>query len=94
MTSVFTPEADTSAYEHIVPKQDLEQPNPPLKALSGRQLWAARESLKMNFHDIDDAPQEILNRVLWYDAKGWERRFRGGGNAGPSSIFCFVAEAI
>jgi hypothetical protein len=75
MTSMFTAQADTSPYQHIVPKQDLEQANPPLKALAGRQLWAARESLKMNFRDLDDAPQETLNRVLWYDAKGWNTQF-------------------
>ena len=32
MTSMFTAQADTSPYKHIVPKQDLEQANPPLKA--------------------------------------------------------------
>jgi hypothetical protein len=75
MTSMFTAQADVSPYQHIVPTQDLEQPNPPLKALAGRQLWAARESAKMNFRDLDDAPQETLNRVLWYDAKGWNTPF-------------------
>jgi hypothetical protein len=71
MTSIFTAQADTTPYEHIVPKQPLDQMNPPLRALSGRQLWAARESLKMNFRDIDEAPEDTLNRVLWGDAKGW-----------------------
>jgi DNA-binding beta-propeller fold protein YncE len=72
MTSVFTKDADPSPYQRIVPKQDLEEKNPPLKALAGRQLWAARESLKMNFADIDDVPKDILNRILWWDAKGYD----------------------
>jgi YVTN family beta-propeller protein len=72
MTSVFTKDADTSPYQKIVPRQDLEEKNPPLKALSGRQLWAAQQSLKMNFDDIDDVPKDILNRVLWWDAKGYD----------------------
>ena len=38
MTSVFTKDADPSPYQKIIPKQDLEEKNPPLKALSGRQL--------------------------------------------------------
>ena len=45
--------------------------NPPLKALNGRQLQAAKQALAMNFKDIDDAPQETLNRILWWDAKGY-----------------------
>jgi hypothetical protein len=75
MTSVFTKDADASPYTKIVPKQDLEEPNPPLKALAGRQLWAAQQSLRMNFADIDDVPKDILNRILWWDAMGWERPF-------------------
>jgi YVTN family beta-propeller protein len=75
MTSAFTAEKDTSPYQHIEPKQALDEPNPPLKALAGRQLWAARESLKMNFRDLDDAPQETLNKILWWDAKGWDTAY-------------------
>ncbi len=75
MTSVFMKDADTSAYQAIVPKQSLEEPNPPLKALAGRQLWAARQSLKMNFNDIDDVPKDILNQILWWDAKGYDKPY-------------------
>ena len=78
MTSMFTAQADTSPYQHIVPKAGIwTKPNPPLKALAGRQLWAARESLKMNFRDLDDAPQETLNRILWWDAKGYDTPYPG-----------------
>ncbi len=72
MTSIFTAQADTAPYRHIVPTQSIEEMNPPLRALSGRQLWAARQSLKMDFREIDEAPEGILNRVLWGDAKGWD----------------------
>jgi hypothetical protein len=74
---VFTAEKDLSPYSHIEPTQALDEPNPPLKALSGRQLWAARESLRMNFKDLDDAPQETLNRILWWDAKGYDTAYPG-----------------
>jgi hypothetical protein len=72
MTSIFTAEADPAAYEHLVPKPSLDESNPPLKALSGRRLWAARQSAAMNFRDLDDAPEDTLNRVLWWDAKGYD----------------------
>jgi hypothetical protein len=71
MTSIFTADSDLRPYEKIVPKVALDEMNPPVAALAGRQLWAAKQSLAMNFKAIDDAPAETLNRILWWDAKGW-----------------------
>src|SRR5439155_7144377 len=71
MTSVFTAQTDLTPYRHLEPKVALDEINPPLHALAGRQLWAARQSLAMNFKDLDAAPENILNRILWWDAKGW-----------------------
>jgi hypothetical protein len=75
MTSVFQPEAKPEQYKALVPKVELDEMNPPLKALAGRQLWAARQSSSMNWHDLDDVPHETLNRILWWDAKGYDRPF-------------------
>jgi hypothetical protein len=72
MTSIFTAEPDLTPYDRLTPKQSIDEMNPPLKALSGRQLWAARESQKMNFKDLDDAPEDLLNHILWWDAKGYD----------------------
>jgi hypothetical protein len=72
MTSMFTAKADLTPYQHLEPTIALDTMNPPLKALNGRQLWGARQSMAMNFKDIDDAPPEMLNRILWWDAKGWD----------------------
>jgi YVTN family beta-propeller protein len=71
MTSVFTAQADTSAYQCLTPKVALDEMNPPLRSLDGRKLWAARQSLAMNWNDPDDVPHEVLNRILWWDAKGY-----------------------
>jgi len=72
MTSMFTAQMDITPYQHLEPKVSLDEMNPPLKALAGRQLWGARQSLAMNFKDLDDVPSDTLNRILWWDAKGWE----------------------
>jgi YVTN family beta-propeller protein len=72
MTSIFTPQTDLAPYQHLTPKIALDEMNPATRALAGRQLWAARQSLAMNFTDLDDAPQDVLNRILWWDAKGWD----------------------
>ena len=72
MSSVFTAQADTKPYACLTPKVALDEMNPPLKALKGRQLWAAQQSLAMNFNQPDDVPEDLLNRILWGDAKGWD----------------------
>ena len=79
MTSVFTTQADVAPYEHLVPKQALDEMNPPLRALAGRRLWAARQSASMNFTDLDDAPRDVLNRILWWDAKGYDTPYPASG---------------
>ncbi|MFB3828919.1 MAG: bifunctional YncE family protein/alkaline phosphatase family protein [Bryobacteraceae bacterium] len=75
MHSVFTAQADTSPYRCLPVSVPLDEMNPPLAGLSGRRLWAARKSLEMNWHDPDDIDQDALNRILWWDAKGWNRAY-------------------
>jgi hypothetical protein len=40
--------------------------------VGGKVAWAARQSLAMNWADVDDAPQDTLNRILWWDSKGYD----------------------
>jgi len=47
MTSVFTVNADAKPYHLLRPEIALDEMNPPLKGLQGRQRWAARQSLAM-----------------------------------------------
>jgi len=72
MTSVFTTQADNSAFNCLPEKVALDEMNPPLKALGGRKLWAAKQSLAMNWSEPDDVPQDVLNRILWWDANGYD----------------------
>jgi len=72
MTSIFTAEAALEPYQHLTPKVAVDEMNPPLRALNGRRLWAAQQSAAMNWRDLDDAPQDLLNRILWWDAKGYD----------------------
>jgi YVTN family beta-propeller protein len=71
MTSIFTTQADLRPYGCLPANIRLDDMNPPLRALKGRQLWAARQSLAMNWSEPDDIPQAILNRILWWDSKGY-----------------------
>ena len=72
MHSVFTTEKNLAPYQHVIPKVPLDEMNPPLKALRGRQLWGARQSLAMNWTEVDDVPHETLNQILWWDSKGYD----------------------
>ncbi len=72
MSSVFTPQADMTPYQCLPAQIPLDDMNPPLKTLAGRQLLAARQSLAMNWNEPDDIPQDTLNRILWWDAKGYD----------------------
>ncbi len=72
MSSVFTTEPDFTPYQCLPAQIPLDEMNPPLKSLNGRKLWAARQSMAMNFADPDDIPQDVLNRILWWDAKGYD----------------------
>jgi YVTN family beta-propeller protein len=71
MHSIFTDQADLSTWETLTPKVPLDEMNKPLQALSGRELWGARQSAAMNWHHPDDVPSDILNRILWWDSKGY-----------------------
>jgi hypothetical protein len=75
MSSVFTAAAAPAPYRALTPKVPLDEMNPPLRSLSGKRLWAARQSLAMNFNDIDDVPKDVLNRILWWEAKGYDKPF-------------------
>jgi hypothetical protein len=75
MASVFTARPDLKPYTKITPNVVLDEMNPPLKALQGRRLLAARQSAAMNWSEPDDVPSQVLTRILWWDAKGYDRSY-------------------
>jgi YVTN family beta-propeller protein len=77
MNSVFVKEPDLKPYTHLPARVKLDELNPPLQALQGRERWAAEESAKMNWSDVDDVPTDTLNRILWGDAKGFSTPYPG-----------------
>ncbi|HLZ45408.1 MAG TPA: bifunctional YncE family protein/alkaline phosphatase family protein [Gemmatimonadales bacterium] len=63
-------------YTAVEPKQSLYEVNQQVGAITGphaaERRRAARESARMNFSEPDAAPSELLNRILWHDARGWD----------------------
>lgn len=75
MRNSFQASADLTTYTAVLPKQSLFEVNPPVGVLKGSARKAALTSAKMNFSIPDAAPSEVLNRILWKDAKGWNRPY-------------------
>jgi hypothetical protein len=75
MTSIFTPRPDLKPYRKLTPQVALDEMNPPLKALRGKKLLAARQSAAINWSDLDDTPEKVLNQILWWDRKGYDKPY-------------------
>lgn len=68
---------DFEPYVAIEPTQSIYETNVRVGLLKGAQRDAAVASGKMRFDIPDAAPTEKLNRILWWDAKGWNVPYPG-----------------
>ncbi|HEY2848887.1 MAG TPA: bifunctional YncE family protein/alkaline phosphatase family protein [Gemmatimonadaceae bacterium] len=66
---------DFTPYTSVVPKQSIYDVNKRVSEITGPDADARRRATiasgKMNFREPDAAPTELLNRILWSDARGW-----------------------
>jgi hypothetical protein len=63
MYRCFQKDAQLTPFATLMPKVDLAAKNTPKSPF-------AQQSRRMNFSDYDLAPEDELNRILWYVAKG------------------------
>jgi len=77
MRHSFTDTPDLTPYEAAVPRQSLDEGNPPASALTGAARAAALASARMRFDVPDAAPTDQLNRTIWHAIKGWDRAYPG-----------------
>jgi YVTN family beta-propeller protein len=75
MYECFGAEKDLSPYIALPNKIPLDELNPPLRALRGKALYFAQQSLKQNFTYPDAADEDMLNRIIWHSVKGYDVRF-------------------
>ncbi|HWL36740.1 MAG TPA: bifunctional YncE family protein/alkaline phosphatase family protein [Frankiaceae bacterium] len=70
MRNVFTDNPMTTEYD---PVQPVVPPavNPPLSALSGLPLLWAKACDEIDFSVPDSAPDQLLNRAIWYGVHGF-----------------------
>jgi hypothetical protein len=75
MRQSFTDIPELAPFAASMPRQDLLETNPAVKALRGKPRAAAVASAKMNWSVPDAVPTERLNRILWGQIKGWNTSY-------------------
>ncbi len=68
---------DATPFTALLPAQSLYEINPPAKNLRDDAREAALASSRMRLDIPDAAPSDLLNRILWHDARGWDTPFPG-----------------
>ena len=77
MFSVFTEKPDMTAYEALPSKVPLDELNPPLDKLKGQEREDALASMRMDFSEPDEAPEQVLNRIVWRATRGVKTPYPG-----------------
>ena len=68
---------DLTPYRALVPAQSIYDVNARVGALHGPARAAALASSRMRLDIPDAAPSDVLNRILWHDARGWNTPYPG-----------------
>ena len=70
MTGCFESVPDKTPYRSVPNKIPLDEMNKPLGSLTGNARFYAEKSLLKEFDGIDRGNDDLLNRILWFAAKG------------------------
>jgi len=75
MTDCFISVPDFTPYKALQNIIPLDEMNPKLTAISGKQLYWAERSMELSLNDNDDLDYDeeiMLNKILWHSVKGYE----------------------
>lgn len=70
MTDCFTSEPDMTPYKAIPNNIPIDEVNVQLSSLTGKALHFAKKSMLPEFDGVDAGNDDLLNRILWFTAKG------------------------
>ncbi len=77
MVNAFMDKPDLTPYT-VVPNQiPLDQLNPKVASLRGKQRYYALKSMRLPLDDIDQADEDTFNRILWHATKGYDVPYPG-----------------
>ena len=68
----FSETKNNFRFMHIANKVKLNEMNKSFASLKGKALYYAKLSANSVFKDADSGEDDIMNKILWYDAKGDE----------------------
>jgi hypothetical protein len=82
MTDCFGTSPDLTPYKALPNNIPLDELTAPASTLTGKALHFAKMSMLPEFDGIDSGNDDLLNRILWYAAKGdvpYPAKFAGIG---------------
>jgi len=69
----FSDQKSAYTYTYAPNVVPLDRMNKPLAELKGKAAYYARLSASQAFKDVDRGDDALMNKILWFDAKGEER---------------------
>jgi hypothetical protein len=70
MADCFGATRNKTPYQAVPNNIPLDEINPQLFSLKGKALYFAKKSMLPEFDGIDAGNDDLLNRILWFAAKG------------------------
>ena len=75
MAKAFSNRPNLAAFRSVPNEIPLDEMNAPVAALRGLQKSLALASLRMDFSEPDNAPEDVLNRAIWHSVTGYTRPY-------------------
>jgi YVTN family beta-propeller protein len=72
MTACFTTKPDFTPFNSLPNQIPLDEMNKPLSELTGDELQWAEKSLQQPLENVDEANEDVMNRIIWHSVKGSE----------------------
>src|SRR5262249_35291262 len=77
MAAAFSKTPDLTPFGSLPNQIALDEMNTPIAALRGLERRMAVASMAMDFSEPDNAPGDLLNRVIWHSVKGYRTPYPG-----------------
>jgi hypothetical protein len=70
MADCFVSKPNKTQYQAIPNNIPLDEMNPQIMSLKGKARYFAEKSMLPEFDGVDTGDDDLLNRILWFAAKG------------------------
>jgi hypothetical protein len=87
MADCFGTKPDKTPYKALPNNIPIDEMNPQLLSLKGKALYFAEKSMLPEFDGVDAGNDDLLNRILWFAAKGnkpYPAKLAGAGSSEAS----------